>query len=130
MAATKMTPTNEGQSKSPRVSQINAPYKNTFAGDDTDNHDYYIEGIGKGRGTVALYNATNKTATIAIYGSFDEDGDIGDDDIFLIGSFTVTTASGGYETFNDPFPFYIIRVSFADTPDGETVSLYVALSAY
>ena len=129
--ATAMDPLGEGQAKSDRVAQINALYKNVFAGDDTDNHDYYVKSIGKGRGIVALYNATDQTATISVYGSFDEDGDIGDDDIFQIGSsFTVTTASGGYECFNDPFPFYIIRVSFSVTPDGSNASLYVGLFAY
>lgn len=102
----------------------------SFVGDDTDNHDFKSDGRGKSKLTVAVHNATDKDLTVTVYGMHEVDGDVGDVGTFELGgpgngSFTVTAAGDwNYEVSNDPFPFYLVRCAFADTPDGSAVTIY------
>jgi len=127
-------PLGEGQAKSDRVAIINNPLKGSFVADDTDNHDYPVASIGKGRMTVALDNQANQDATVTIYGMHDDAGTVGDIGTFLIGSFTVTALNDkGYEVINDPFPFYLIRVAYGVTPTDDpkkTTTVYMDLFAF
>lgn len=105
----------------------------SFAGDDTDNHDMRIDARGKGRMTICLANESDKLATVTVYGmhslSADHDSygsvelgqDAGDS------QFTVAAATTGYECYNDPFPFFLIRVTLASGGDGEDVTIYTDL---
>ncbi len=104
----------------------------TFVGDDTDNHALKTLGNGKGRFTYGIDNATDQTATVTLYGMHSVTAEVGDTGVFAIDStgFTVTTGTTGYETCNDVFPAYLVRVTFGSTPDGSTVTVYVDFSAF
>lgn len=100
----------------------------TTSAQNTDNHDLKVAGRGKGRMTVFVDNQPNAEVTISVYGSQTADGDVGDDDVVQIGSsFAVAADTRGYETVNDPFPYYIIRANYAAAP---TDSPAVALTIY
>ncbi len=104
----------------------------TFTADDTDNHDYRAAGKGKGRLSVAVNNPANQSLTVTIYGAHSATGEVGDAGTFSIGSFTVANATQGYETVNDPFPWYIIRVAYGVTPTDDpkkTCSVYADLQS-
>jgi len=118
---------------SPRQVQMPNPVTATFDADDTDNYDARLEGWGKGRFSVVVDNPANDIVTATVYGMFSSDGDVGDADVFEIGSFTVAAADKGYETVNDPFPWYLVRLNYASAPTdtpAETCSLFVAPSAF
>ena len=103
----------------------------TYAGDDADNHDVKFEGRGKGRGSIVVHNKTDQTATVSLYGMHVVTEDVGGDSVVQIGSsFTVAATVVGYETFNDPFPFYLVRVVLGGGPDGSNVILNINLAAY
>lgn len=102
----------------------------TFVGDDANDHVYKVCGQGKGRMTVCVNNATDKTATVTVYGAHSATAAIGDAGVVELGGsgesvFTVLTVACDYETYNDPFPYYIIKITLASGPDGEDVTLYV-----
>lgn len=117
--------------------QVIAPnyQKGSFVGNDTDNHDFKVAGKGKGRLTVAVHNATNKDLTVTVYGMHEADGDVGDVGTFELGgpgngSFPVPESDDwGYDCLNDPFPWYLVRCKFDDTPDGETVTVYIDIQS-
>ena len=133
MASTNMTPTSTGRGAEPLFRQVIQPshVQGSFVADDTDNHDFRADGRGKGRMTVAVDNPANKNLVITVYGTHSLTGDIGDGATKQIGSWTVTAANGandGYETVNDPFPFYIVRAAYAVAPDDaplKTTTIYV-----
>ena len=115
-------------------SQVNMPAYLTgeYIVNDADDHQWKVDGRGKGRLTVALDNPADNTLTVVIYGLHAEDGAIGDVGTFLIGSFTVTTGGAkGYETINDPFPWYLIQVTAASADGAVPVAtVYIDFSAY
>jgi len=97
----------------------------TLTADDTDNHDYIFSGNGKSVQTVHVYNGANQTLTTTLYGSQTSDGAVGSAGTVSIGSFTTAATTGGYECCSDPFPYYIIRLTYGSTPDGNSTYLYV-----
>ncbi len=105
----------------------------TFQADDTDNHDFKVDARGKGRMTVFVENPSDKTVTITVYGMHSQSADVGDAGVRELGQdsgdsqFTVTTATNNYECYNDPFPFFLIRVVVASGGDGSTVTVYIDL---
>lgn len=107
----------------------------TFVADDTDYHVAKILANGKGRMTFAVDNPANKTVTVTLYGAHSITDEVGDTGVFAIDStgFAVTAATVGYETNNDVFPVYLVRLKFADTPTdspSKEVTLYISFSAY
>ncbi len=95
---------------------------------DQNNHDFIgIPAKGKGRATVAVNNKTNQTVTVTVYGAQTDTAIPGGAGVFQIGSFTVATVTHGYETFNDPFPFYIVRTAFGSTPNNAGWDTFVNL---
>ena len=104
----------------------------SFVDNDTDDHQWKVDGRGKGRLTVAVDNPANNTMTVNVYGMHTAAGVVGGVDVFLIGTFTVTAAADkGYQTINDPFPWYLIQVTAA-AADGAnpTVTVYMDFSAF
>ncbi len=105
----------------------------SFVGDDTDNHDFAVEGRGKGRFTLAIDNQPDQIVTATLYGTHSKTGAVADAWTFPIDTFTVAAASKGYETCNDCFPFYLVRLAYAvsptDTPK-KNCTLYANFSAF
>lgn len=111
-----------------RLSSTDNYLSASFTADDTDNHEYRYDAAGRSKSTVAVDNRGNQIITITVYGSQTSTGEVGSvNSIFQVGQFTVGATSVGYETFIDPFPFYIVRMSYASTPGGGTTTLYVNL---
>jgi len=106
----------------------------TFVGDDTDNHDMRVDGRGKGRSTIAVNNPCNQDLVVTVYGMHAVDGAVGDAGTFLVGTFTVTAVENqDYETVNDPFPWYLVRMAFSVAPDDDplvSVTAHVDFSAF
>ena len=99
----------------------------SYVVNDTDSHDFKIDGRGKGRLSVVLdVSTSDETQTVTVYGMHTEGADVGDEGVVSIGSFTVTDANDiGYETINDPFPFYLVRCVSAGSASGTpTATLY------
>jgi hypothetical protein len=119
--------------ETPEYRQVIKPsyVKGTYTADDTDNHDFRADGRGKGRYTVQVDNPSNRVVTLDVYGAPDITAEVGDADVLQIGSQqSVSTTSGIYETVNDPFPFYLFRLTSSVTGDSTTISLYVHFSAF
>ena len=119
-----------------RSRQAAAPQHLTgaFTADDVNNHDFKGDGRGKGRFTVAVDNPANKSLTFDIYGMHAIGDTVGSVGTYPIATaIAVALASKGYETFNDPFPFYLIRVTHTDTPTDnpfKTVTVNIDFSAF
>ena len=107
-----------------------------YSGSYANNALYNIMRVsasGKGRLVYAVNNESDQDVVATLYGGFDSDGEITDDNVFAIDSTGITaTASGGkiYETCSDPFPFFYIRTKAAAKGDEGIVSVYVSLMAY
>ena len=133
MADTAITRVPSGHDVSYRQTIMPSYSYGTFVGDDIDYHALKVDGRGKGRLVYGIDNATNKTATVTLYGMHSAAAEVGETGVFAIDStgFTVATTLTGYETNNDPFPFYLIRVKFSDTPTGDkNVIVYANFSAF
>ncbi len=105
----------------------------TFVINDSDAHDFKVDARGKGRMSVVVDNPGDQTLTVEVYGMHSIGADVDDVGVVQIGSsFTVTDADEiGYETVNDPFPFYLIRVTSAGAATASpTCTVYVDLSAF
>ena len=115
-----------------RQSQMPFYVYGEFTADDTAYHALKVDGRGKGRLTVAVDNPTNKSVTITFYGMHSSTGEVGDTGVFAIpgAGLTVAATSSGYETINDPFPYYLIREKFSDSADSKTVTTYVNFQAF
>lgn len=101
----------------------------SFVGDDTDNHDFIFQGRGKSVLNFQLYNQTDQTLTWTLYGMHESDGTVGDAGTFEIDSDTVLTGARADEGFMGySYPYYLLRLSFASTPDGSTVNVYINLT--
>lgn len=117
-----------GEDLRPPQVELPANYEEVVALDDTDPHDFVVPAQGKGRGTIAIHNATDQTVTVRLYGCFHADDEVGDPNVHQIGGdFTVLTTAQDYDTFNDPFPFYLVRLVAAMAPDGSNVTLNLTL---
>ena len=89
----------------------------SFTADDTDNHDFKFSSRGKSHLTVAVDNPADQGCTFALYGMHSISDTVGSVGTFPIGAaVTVATASKGYETCADGFPFYLLRVVYAVAP--------------
>ena len=99
----------------------------SFTADDTDNHEYRFDAAGRSKSTVAVDNRGNQIITITVYGSQTSVSEVGGNDVFQVGQFTIAATTSAYETFIDPFPFYVVRMSYSVTPGGGTTTLYVNL---
>ena len=103
-----------------------------YVANDTDDHAFHVDGRGKGRMTISVENPSNKDVVVTVYGAHAIDADVGDAGVFELGGsgvsvFTALATDRNYECYNDPFPFFIINCTSADTPDGETVIVYITL---
>ena len=97
----------------------------SFVGNDQDNHDFKFKARGKRTITVAIDNPTDQTLTWALYGMHEADGEVGDVGTFEVDvANDILTAAKGGATNTNSYPFYLLRCSFAVTPDGTTVSVY------
>ena len=106
----------------------------SFTADDADDHIFKVNGRGKGRMTVCVDNPANQSLTVTVYGMHSVTGAIAGTGVVELGEvandsqFTVANAAIGYETYNDPFPFYLIKVTYAgaptDTPK-KTCTVYI-----
>ncbi len=117
-----------------RIAILPSNLYGSFTADDTDDHIFKCAGRGKGRLTLAVDNPANTDATITLYGMHSLTGAIGDVGTFPIGSsFTALATAKDYETCNDAFPYYLVKVTYAivatDTPK-KTCTVYVDLSAF
>lgn len=132
MADTAITTEQVGSDVSYRASQMPVCKTGTVVGNDTDYHAVVVDMRGKGRFSYCIDNKTNKTVTVTLYGAHSATATVGGDGVFAIDStgFTVAATSTGYETSNEPFPFVIVRLKFADTPDGNDVVLYTNAMAF
>ena len=97
---------------------------------DDDYHALIVDGRGKGRMSVFVTNETDTDVAVTVFGAQTSDADPGDTDAVELGGsgesgFTASSTDKNYETYNDPFPFYIIRIKAATDPDGEEVNIYV-----
>ena len=125
MADTEFTATELGKKISYKQSTLPRAMSGSFAGDDTDYHFIELNMSVNGGLTYGATNETNKTLTITLYGAFETGVDPGDAEAFPIDTtgFTVLTGASDYTTTTDKFPYYLIRCKFADTPDGEDVTV-------
>ena len=134
MADIAITTTPLGNDVAYRQSQSPSYVYGSFVADDTDNHILKVDGRGKGRLAISVDNPANQTVTVTIYGMHAATGAVGDVGTFLIGSFTVTaTDDKGYETINDPFPWYLIQLAYAVAPTDnplKTATVYADFSAF
>ena len=96
----------------------------TLTIDDTDDHDFKVDGRGKSKMTVSVENPGDQTLTIQVYGMHAISGvgsnpaEVGVHQIG--GDWTVTDAEDrDYVTVADPFPFYLIRVTPAAGATGD-----------
>ena len=116
--------------------QAGAPnyLRGSFLGDDTDSHDFKFASRGKGRGvTVSMDNAPNKELTYVIYGMHSLAGTVGDVGTFSVVTNVVALGAKGAQAVTAPYPFYLVRLSYAAQPTDNPVkscSLYVDLSPY
>jgi hypothetical protein len=103
----------------------------SFVIDDGDNHDFIADARGKTAMTVCVdISTSDQTVTVQVYGAHASTADPGEIGVVAIGgTWTITDAEDiDYETYNDPFPFYVIRVSAASSASGSpTCTLYVNL---
>lgn len=99
--------------------------KAEFLADDTDNHDIRVAARGKLRLTVAVDNPSNKDATVVVHGLSAADGAVGDAGTFEVIASDTCTAGGKLvkTSATKAFAWYLVRVSFAATPDGSTVTV-------
>lgn len=110
---------------------------NSVTGSFTDsgatNHDFKVDARGKGRLVVCVDNASDKIATVTVYGSHSKTANVGDTGVVELGQdagdsqFTVAASGINYEAYNDPFPFFIVRVVLVTGSDGGTVTFYANL---
>ena len=122
-----------GQAKSHRTATIPNALTGSFATQNTNNNEFKLSALGKGRLAIAVDNAPNKSLVVVVYGMHAIGAAVGDAGVFQIGTWTVPPADKSYQTVNDPFPFYLIRLTHSDTPTdspAKTVTLYVTPSAF
>ena len=108
--------------------------RGNFVFDDTSFHDFQIDARGKGRMTIFVDIGDNTVdKTLRLYGMHDSTNTVGDDGVSQIGSdvtITSTNLGYGYETNNDPFPFFLVRVVSDTASPTSSGQVYVNLSAF
>lgn len=116
-----------------RQSQSPDYQKSTFTADDTSDHIFKIDARGKGRMTLAVDNPANQALIVTLYGMHTSTGAIGDSGVFLIDSFGVGAVGALYDVANDPFPWYLVKVTYDVIPTDnplKTCSVWVDFSAF
>ena len=105
--------------------------RGTFA-EDTENHDFVADARGKGRLSVAVATTGTSTYLFSLYGMHESTATVGGVGVFPISTGLAVTSTGFYETVNDPFPFYLLRVQTGTTGDAATptLTIYGNFSAY
>lgn len=89
----------------------------TFSTQDTNDNQFKFAGRGKGRITLCVDNAPNKSADIKIYGMHVVTGAIGDAGTFVIDTAqSVALAAKWYESLADVFPFYLVQITHTASP--------------
>ena len=104
-----------------------------FTADDTDQHQLKVSGQGKQRMTVFVSNPSDTDVMVTVYGMHAIDALIGGVGVQELGgsgngSFIVATTEEDYECFNDPFPFYLIDVTYGSAPGDavkKTTTVYI-----
>ena len=102
-----------GYTREPQV--ISPAYlTGTFIINDTNDHDFKLDGRGKSKLAVFVENPGDQVLTVQVYGMHSLTATVGDVGVKQIGgNFTVATTSNEYRTVGDPFPFYLVRVTSA-----------------
>lgn len=125
MAVSNMTAVTDTNPQ--RLSSTSNYLSASFSTDDTDNHDFRFDAAGRSKSTIAVDNRANQIITITVYGSQTSTAEVSGNNVFQVGQFTVATTTSAYETFIDPFPFYLVRMTYSVTPSTVTTTLYVNL---
>ena len=98
----------------------------SYVADDTDNHDFLFAGRGKAIITVAIDNPSDKNVVWDLYGMHEADGEVGDAGTFEVDmTNTVTQGTKGNATNTNAYPYYLLRCTSAQVPNGSTVSVYI-----
>ena len=133
MADTVITPTTIStiEDTSAARSQIPAYHTGSYA-NDALYHTLTFAASGKGRFAYCIDNKSSVATVCTLYGSFSEDGEVGDANVFAIDDTGITAGAVGkaYDTCSDPFGYYILRCKAATAGDAKLISLFVALMAY
>ena len=120
--------------RSHRQVEIPNPVTCTYLADDTDEHySEPIDAYGKGRLTLFMYNESDQDVTMKVYGCHTSTSDLTSNDTIEIGTFDILTTAKGYETVNDPFPYYIVSAKHTVAPTDavkKTHTLYTNLAAF
>jgi len=108
-----------------------AYYTGTYA-NDALYHALIFSASGKGRFSYCIDNAASVATVATLYGSYSEDGAVGDADVFAIDDTGITASATDkvYDVCSDPFPFYIVRTKATTAGDAGLISVFVALMAY
>ena len=96
-----------------------------FVANDTDWHVMEFNMDVRGGLTFGATNESNKDMEMTLYGAFESGVDPGGEAAFPIDTtgFTISAVSSDYATTTDKFPYYLARCKFADTPNGENVTI-------
>lgn len=97
----------------------------SFAPDDTDDHDGVFDGRGKGDATVQLENDGDVQLDAEVYGAPDPSKSVGDAGVVQLATFNASPNDGAHQAITDPFPYYIVRVSYASGPSGTETFVYM-----
>lgn len=115
-----------------RTAELPHSLTGTFVINDSDDHEFIFAARGKGRFTIGVDNPGDQILTVQVYGLHAADAAFDDVGSFPLGaSWTVGTTTEEYETYNDPFPWYLVRVtSAAAATSSPSANVYVDLSAF
>jgi len=95
----------------------------SFVIDDTNDHQFKVDGKGKSKMTVLVANASAlRIQTVKVYGMHAIDALIDAVGSKQIGAtFTVGVSTTEYRTVADPFPFYCVQITSAAADAGVPV---------
>lgn len=132
MADTAITLVTQGINIAHRQVEIPNYVYGVVALADANYHALVIDGRGKRALTVHVVNETGTDVVVTVFGAYASDDDPGDANVVELGgdgesAFTASSTDQNYETYYDPFPFYIVRLKAATSPNGENVTIYANL---
>lgn len=102
----------------------------TFLSDDTDNHDFAVDGRGKSKITLAISTTGTSSYNAIIYGAPAANSTVGVTGVIQVTSTANLSDGGILNGSSGVFPFYIARLQKSNTgEDGSaiTVSVYINL---